>query len=709
MSKSLYIAATEARSGKSAIVLGVMQLLLTHLRKVAIFRPIIHDNYRDRDHDIDLILRHFKLQQDYKTTFAYTQSEATRLLNDGKHSLLMENILDRFKELEQNYDFVLCEGTDYLGGEAAVEFEINLDVASNLSCPVLAVLNAMDSYEDEICDLANRTVAMFEEKGLEVISVMVNRASKYFSPDLAERLRGCLKSDNSPLVYVLPDDKRLGNPTMNDVVKWLDCNVLYGKDRLDTPIDDYVVAAMQIENFLKYVNDGSLIITPGDRSDIILASLSSRLSDSYPNVSGILLTGGIKPAMTIHHLIEGWKGVPLPILVAPGHTYKTAQILRGLHGKIDPENQAKVLSAMGLFETCVDSHELQQRLVSSRSSRITPFMFEHTLLHKAREKTQNIVLPEGKEERILRAADILCRRDVVKLTLLGNEDEVRSVASNIGVSLKGIDIINPAKSEYFDRFVDEYFELRKHKCIVKDDARDRMSDPTYFGTMMVYTGVADGMVSGSITTTAQTIRPAFEFIKTKPGFSIVSSVFLMCQNDQVTVYGDCAVNPNPNAQELADIAISSAHTASIFGIEPRVAMLSYSTGESGKGSSVDKVKEATEIIRQKKPDLAVEGPLQYDAAVDPEVAAELMPESDVAGRATVLIFPDLNTGNNTYKAVQRSQPDSVAIGPVLQGLKKPVNDLSRGCTVRDVVNTVAITAIQAIAEKEERKNQTKGE
>lgn len=699
MSKSLYIAATEARSGKSAIVLGVMQLLLTHLRKVAIFRPIIHDNFHDRDHDIDLILRHFKLPQDYDTSYAYTQSEATRLLNDGKHSLLMENILDRFKKLEANYDFVLCEGTDYLGGEAAVEFQINLDVASNLGCPVLAVLNAMDSYEDEICDLANRTVAMFEDKGLDVISVMVNRASKLFSPDLAERLRSCLKSESSPLVYVLPDDKRLGNPTMNDVVKWLGCNVLYGKDRLDTPIDNYVVAAMQIENFLKYVNDGSLIITPGDRSDIILASLSSRLSDAYPNVSGILLTGGIRPAMTVHHLIEGWKGVPLPILVAPGHTHKTAQILRGLHGKIDPENQVKVLSAMGLFETCVDSHELQHKFVSTRSTRITPYMFEHTLLHKAREEEQHIVLPEGKEERILRAADILRRRGVVRMTLLGNEDEIRQVASSIDVSLKDIKIIDPVKSEYFDRFVDEYLELRKHKCLVRDDARDRMSDPTYFGTMMVYTGVADGMVSGSITTTAQTIRPAFEFIKTKPGFSIVSSVFLMCQNDRVMAYGDCAVNPNPNAQELAEIAISSAHTASIFGIEPRVAMLSYSTGESGKGLSVDKVKEATKLVREMAPGLAVAGPLQFDAAVDPKVGAELMPDSDVAGKATVLIFPDLNTGNNTYKAVQRSQPESVAIGPVLQGLNKPVNDLSRGCTVRDVVNTVAITAIQAIAEK----------
>ncbi|WP_291325961.1 phosphate acetyltransferase [Desulfovibrio sp. UCD-KL4C] len=699
MSNCLYIAATEARSGKSAIVLGVMQLLLTHVRKVAIFRPIIHDNFGGgRDHDIDLILRHFQLPQKYETTYVYTQSEATRMINDGKHSVLMENILEKFRSLQEKYDFVLCEGTDYLGAEAAVEFEINMDVVSNLGCPVLAVLNGMEGQEDEICDLSRRTFDLFHEKGLDVIAVMINRVGKKVSSDLVDRIKSGFITVNKPLVYIIPDDKRLANPTVNDVAKWMDCKVLYGADRLETPVNDYVVAAMHIENFLKYVGEGSLIITPGDRSDIILASLSSRLSDAYPNVAGILLTGGIHPAMTVHHLIEGWKGVPLPILIVPEHTYKTAQIVQGLHGTIDPENSVKVLSALGLFETCVNSHELQQKLVSTISTRITPFMFEHTLLHKARENKQHIVLPEGTSERILHAADMLTRRDVVTLTLLGNEEKIREIASNIGVSLEGINIVDPVKAEYFEKFVDEYYELRKHKCIMKEDARDRMSDPTYFGTMMVKAGMAGGMVSGSITTTAQTIRPAFEFVKTKPGVSIVSSVFLMCQNDQVMVYGDCAVNPNPDASELAEIAISSAETAKIFGIEPRVAMLSYSTGSLSKGKDVDKVVEATRILRERAPDLAVEGPLQYDVAVDPYAAEEFMPGNAVAGKATVLIFPDLNTGNNTYKAVQRSVPDSVAIGPILQGLRKPVNDLSRGCQVRDIVNTVAITAIQAHSE-----------
>ncbi|WP_051295122.1 phosphate acetyltransferase [Maridesulfovibrio bastinii] len=700
MSKSLYIAAMESRSGKSAVVLGVMQLLLTRLRKVAIFRPIINDNFKgERDHDIDLILRHFKLSQEYEDTYAYTLSEAMRMLNEGKQSLLLENTLAKFKELEEKYDFVLCEGTDYLGGEAALEFEINSDIVSNLGCPVMTVVNGRRSGDNEIRESAQRTVEVFEEKGLDVVSVIVNRAGKNVSPDLAEQIKSQTRSRNPLLVYVIPDDKRLGNPSIKDVIKWLDCEVLYGHGRLDTPIDDYVIAAMHIDNFLKYISEGSLIITPGDRSDIVLSSLASRLSDSYPDVSGILLTGGIKPAVSLHRLIEGWTGVPLPILSAPAHTYKTAHILQSLHGTIDPENHPKIMSALGLFETCVNAEELQTALVSRASTRITPYMFEYNLLQKARSSKQRIVLPEGGSERIIQAADILYKRDVVDLTLLGKEDFIRKTASLLNVDLSGINIIDPEKFPRLEEYVETYYEARKHKGILKEDARDRMTDPTYFGTMMVHKGDADGMVSGSVTTTAQTIRPAFEFIKTKPEASIVSSVFLMCQNDRVLVYGDCAVNPNPDAGQLAEIAISSAETARIFGVEPKVAMLSYSTGDSGAGKDVDKVIEATAILRKKAPDLMVEGPIQYDAAIDPVVAAEKLPGSEVAGHATVLIFPDLNTGNNTYKAVQRSVAGSMAIGPVLQGLNKPVNDLSRGCLIRDIVNTVAITAIQAQAEK----------
>jgi phosphate acetyltransferase len=329
-----------------------------------------------------------------------------------------------------------------------------------------------------------------------------------------------------------------------------------------------------------------------------------------------------------------------------------------------------------------------------RSSRVTPLMFQHELLSRARSVRRHIVLPEGTEERVLRAAEIVRLRDVVDLTLLGNPGEVGEKIAALGLSLGGVRVVDPLASEWREDFGRTYFELRKHKGVSPQMAHDAMGDVSYFGTMMVHRGLADGMVSGAVHTTQHTIRPALEFVRTRPGVSIVSSVFFMCLPDRVLVYGDCAINPDPNAEQLAHIAVSSADTARSFGVEPRVAMLSYSTGESGKGADVDKVKEATRIARQLRPDLKLEGPIQYDAAIDPDVARVKLPKSEVAGRATVFIFPDLNAGNNAYKAVQRAA-DAVAIGPVLQGLNKPVNDLSRGCTVTDIVNTIVITAIQA--------------
>ncbi|MBA4358025.1 MAG: phosphate acetyltransferase, partial [Desulfovibrio sp.] len=446
------------------------------------------------------------------------------------------------------------------------------------------------------------------------------------------------------------------------------------------------------------IERGTLVITPGDRADIILGSLASRLSTNYADISGILLTGGIDPSESVRRLIEGWVGAPIPILIAEGHTYKTARILYDLYGRIEPGDQNKIQSALRVFEEHVDMAELRTKLVAAKPTTVTPKMFEFSLILKAKTLKQHIVLPEGTGERIMRAADILLRRGVVDLTLLGKEADIRNKMSQLGLELEGVRIVEPLKSPNYEDYVQTYYELRKHKGIREEDARDRMLDPTFYSTMMVHKGHADGMVSGSITTTQQTIRPAFEIIKTKPGSSIVSSVFFMCLKDRVLVYGDCAVNPNPTAEELAEIALSSAETAQLFGIEPRIAMLSYSTGDSGKGEDVERVIQATKIAHERAPHLLLEGPLQYDAAVDIEVAHTKMPESKVAGRATVFIFPDLNTGNNTYKAVQRSA-QAVAIGPVLQGLNKPINDLSRGCTVPDIVNTVAITAIQAQAVK----------
>jgi phosphate acetyltransferase len=703
MSKNLYVSATEERSGKSAVILGVMQMLLREVHNVAIFRPIINDPGEGKqDHDIALLIEQFKLTVPYRDTYAYTLKQARELINSGQHALMLENILNKYKMLEEEYDFVLCEGTDFKGKDPAFEFDLNAEIAANLGAPVLVISSGRDKSPEEVLSLSQTTVDTLEEKGVDLVACIVNRAPAGVTEEMGKEIQCKVRCKTPMPVYIIPENEALGKPTVGDVKRWLDADVLYGHSGLQGLVDNYLIAAMQIGNFLEYIQDGSLVITPGDRSDIILACLTSRLSSSFPDIAGIVLTGGLPVSNNVHKLIEGWTGVPVPVLSVKGHTYHNVQELNRLYGRIEVNDYQRIATALGGFAHHVDVTELRGRVVEERATRVTPKMFEYSLVDKASRNKQRIVLPEGSGERILRAADILLRRGVAEIILLGREEEIRKKASTFGLDISQAQIIDPSESELLDHFAEDYLELRKHKGIVAEMAWDRMSDPTYFGTMMVYKGFADGMVSGSVTTTAQTIRPAFEFVKTKPGCSIVSSVFLMCLKDRVLVYGDCAVNPNPDARQLAEIAIGSAETARIFGIEPRVAMLSYSTGASGKGEDVQKVTEATaiakELIRERGLDFPIEGPLQYDAAVDPEVAAVKMPESEVAGSATVFIFPDLNTGNNTYKAVQRAA-NAVAIGPVLQGLNKPVNDLSRGCTVPDIVNTVAITAIQAQAEK----------
>lgn len=700
MHNNLYITATEARSGKSAIMLSMMHVFMRSARSVAFFRPIINEPvWDDKDHDISLMLQHFKLDVAYKDTFAYTLDEARQLINSGQRNLVMESILHKFRTLAEQYDMVVCEGTDFLGKDAAFELELNAEIAANLGCGLLVLANGSGKHADEIQDSTQVSIDQLQAHGLDILALIVNRAN--LSESEKDDLRQNLTFENKvekPLVYFMPDDPGLGQPSMADVRKWLNAEVVYGANRLDSLVSNYLVAAMQVHNFLDYIAQGHLVITPGDRADIVLAAIASRMSAAYPDISGVLLTGGISLPPKVQQLLEGWTGVPVPILLTEHHTYKTVEALTHLYGRIEPDDDRKISSVLGLFERHVNGKEIANRLSLAKPTRVTPMMFEFDLIERAKRNKMRIVLAEGEEERILRATDILLRREVAEIIILGNANTIGQRISALGLDMHTVRIIQPELSPQFEDYVNTYFELRKTKGITLEQARDRMMDPTYFATMMVKKDDADGMVSGAINTTAHTIRPAFEFIKTKPGISIVSSVFLMCLKDRVLAFGDCAVNPNPTAQQLSEIAIASADTAKVFGIEPRVAMLSYSTGTSGKGADVDIVVEAVKIAKEKAPDLMLEGPIQYDAAIDPDVAKTKLPDSKVAGRATVFIFPDLNTGNNTYKAVQRAA-DAVAIGPVLQGLNKPVNDLSRGCTVPDIVNTVAITAVQAAAEK----------
>ncbi|CAB1058025.1 BioD-like N-terminal domain / Phosphate acetyltransferase (EC [Olavius sp. associated proteobacterium Delta 1] len=694
MSKNLYIAAMEPRAGKSVVALGIMELLSRRLHKIGFFRPIIPDVAQDNN--IQLILNRYSLNLPYENMYAYRHGDAQHMAASGQYNALLKNILDKYKALEGQCDFVLCEGTDYTGVASAFEFDFNADVANNLGCPILAVVNGRGKTPQEISEAVRFARESFESHGCTVLSTIANRAAPVGLSALSELFKTEAVAGES--VYALPEEPLLGNPTVGDVATALKSQILQGDpDRLNRDVLDIKIAAMNLPHFLDHIVDDTLVITPGDRSDIILGSLAAAISDTYPNISGLLLSGGMALEPQVRRLIEGSKKLaPIPILSVKTDTYATALNAGAVRAALTARNDRKIAAALGLFESHVNISEIEDRIAVARSRRVTPIMFEYELIERAKANRQHIVLPEGQEARILRAGEILLRRQVVDITLLGNPQEIRQKISSLGLNLAGANIIEPLKSELTRHYSDTYYEMRKHKGISAEMARDTMTDVSYFGTMMVHMGAANGMVSGTIHTTGDTIRPALQIIRTRPECSIVSSVFLMCLADRVLVYGDCAVNPDPSAEQLADIAISSAETAQTYGIEPRVAMCSYSTGESGKGADVDKVRAATRLARDRHPELKIEGPIQYDAAVDAGVARTKLPDSEVAGRATVFIFPDLNTGNNLYKAVQRSA-NAVAIGPILQGLNKPVNDLSRGATIPDIINTVAITAIQSQA------------
>jgi phosphate acetyltransferase len=700
MSKNLYIAAAEADSGKSLIVLGIMNILSSHVSRVGLFRPIVHMQAdQEFDHDIELVSKRYNLPFEHNEMYGLTSDDALDLIQSGDTDNLYTEILNKYKKLESQCDFVLIEGTDFKGSLKPFEFDFNALIANHLGSPVLSVVSAKDKSVSEIADTLQLIKNVLKREKCTYLGNFVNRAKKEYLKETEDMIVRCGK-DNE-VHFVIPEMESLGKLTIRQLSTALNAHRIYGDDVvLDYDINDFAIGAMSVENVLKHAEKGMLIITPGDRIDVLIGLFMTLLSDSFPKIAGIVLTGGYTPSQQIMNLIEGINKLPLAIFSVETDTYDTALNISKIKAVLTPDNERRMAEAFGHFEDFVNPVKIKDLISLSAPSLITPIMFEYELFERARSNRKHIVLPEGDDDRILRAAEILLRRNVVDITILGNEEEIFKQAKHLHLQLEGVHIIDPFDNDLVNDYASTYYNLRKEKGISRQMARDIMHDVSYLGTMMVYKGHADGMVSGAAHTTQHTIRPAFEFIKTKPGFSIISSSFFMCFEDRVLVYGDCAVNPNPNSEQLADIAISSADTASVFGIEPRVAMLSYSTGESGKGADVDKVRKATEIAHSRRPDLKIEGPIQYDAAFDPTVAKQKMPKSEVAGKATIYIFPDLNTGNNTYKAVQRAS-GAVAVGPVSQGLNKPVNDLSRGCLVKDIVNTVLITAIQA--QEEEKK------
>ncbi len=694
MASSLYLASLEPDSGKSLAALGLMEMLSGRLERVGYFRPVVPAGTTP-DPRLELIHGRYPTAHDRDELWAYTDAEVQDLLAEGRSDEVFKGILEHYKRLEAHYEFVLVDGTDYTGVSAAFEFEFNAQVANHLGAGVCALVGGRDKGSREVVDAVRVARESLASQRCTLALTLVNRVEPAQVDKVAAELEHALSEEDSEPIFVLPEVATLAMPTVGDVAQALGAQRLRGgADELKRELTSFKIAAMSLPNFLERLEEGSLIIAPGDRPDIIVGTAASRLSTHHPSFAGLVLTGGLEPDEQVLELLDGLPALSAPVLLVEEDTYATAQAIGALRPALRPDNERKIATALGVFESHVDAEAIARAVEVVPSDRVTPLMFEYELIERARSDRQRIVLPEGTDDRILQAAHLLDRRDVADLVLLGDQEEVRGRAAALGLDLDHIPVLDPEVTEETEEYAERYYNLRKHKGIEPDYAREVMLDVAYFGTMMVHVGHADGMVSGAAHTTGHTIRPAFEFVRTKPGVSIVSSVFFMCLPDRVLVYGDCAVNPNPDAEQLADIAVTSAETAATFGVEPRVAMLSYSTGESGAGSDVDKVREATELAKERAPHLDLDGPIQYDAAVDPSVGASKMPGSTVAGRATVFIFPDLNTGNNTYKAVQRSS-GAVAIGPVLQGLNKPVNDLSRGCLVPDIVNTVAITAIQA--------------
>jgi phosphate acetyltransferase len=707
VARSIYITSVEGHTGKSTVALGVLDTLSHEAERVGVFRPVARSS-DERDYVLEMLLAHDGVGLGYDECVGVSYED----VHDDPDAALSE-IVSRYKAVERQCDAVVILGSDYTDVGSPTELGFNARIAANLGAPVLLVLGGQQADEhgartaDEVRQVAEIALTELGNAHASVIAIVANRVDPLLMDDVVARVSEAFEHHNATHrgeskpgtpdilpVWAIPEDRLLIAPTVAAIMEAVEGTLIKGDvEALQRESLGVVVAAMSMENVLTRLIEGAVIVVPGDRADVLLAVLMANAAETFPSVSGIILNGGFDLLPQIALLIDGLDN-SLPIIRNSLGTYDTALRITQTRGRLAADSQRKHDTALALFEQYVDASTLLRLLDVSRSDVVTPLMFEYDLLDRARSDQRHIVLPEGEDDRILRAASTLLRRGVAKLTILGDEGEIRSRATELGLDISAAAILSTRDPQLRERFAEEYVRLRSHKGVRLEDARETVTDVSYFGTMMVHLGLADGMVSGATHTTAHTIRPGFEIIKTNPGVSIVSSVFLMCLADRVLVYGDCAVNPDPNAEQLADIAISSATTAAQFRIEQRIAMLSYSTGESGAGADVEKVRLATKLVRERRPDLLVEGPIQYDAAVDAAVGLSKMPGSQVAGRATVFIFPDLNTGNNTYKAVQRSA-GAVAIGPVLQGLRKPINDLSRGALVQDIVNTVAITAIQA--------------
>lgn len=689
---TFFIAPTGFGVGLTSISLGLVRALQRAGLKVGFFKPIAQPHPGDSgpERSSELIARTHGL----KPPMPLALAEVEHMLGDGQLDELLEKIISLYQEAAEGMDVLIVEGM-VPTRHASYAARVNVHLARSLDAEIILVSAPEGDSPQALTELSDRIEIQAQlfggPKDAKVLGTILNKVQgENFAARLLEHAP-LLKTDEFRLLGCIPWQDELNAARTRDIADLLGARVINAGDYEQRRVAQIVLCARAVPNTVQLLKPGVLVVTPGDRDDIIMAA-SLAAMNGVP-LAGLLLCSDFPPDPRIMELCRGALHSGLPVLSVSSGSYDTATNLNRMNKEIPVDDRERAEKVTEFVASHIDHDWLKQRCGSPRELRLSPPAFRYQLVRRAQAANKRIVLPEGSEPRTVQAAAICQARGIARCVLLAKPEAVQAVAKAQGIELPpGLEILDPDLIR--ERYVGPMVELRKGKGLNAPMATAQLEDSVVMGTMMLALDEVDGLVSGAIHTTANTIRPALQLIKTAPGYNLVSSVFFMLLPDQVLVYGDCAVNPDPSASELAEIALQSAASAEAFGVAARVAMISYSTGDSGSGAEVEKVREATRLAREKNPLLLIDGPLQYDAAAIASVGQQKAPNSPVAGRATVFIFPDLNTGNTTYKAVQRSA-DCISVGPMLQGLRKPVNDLSRGALVDDIVYTIALTAIQA--------------
>ncbi|WP_416778081.1 phosphate acetyltransferase [Xenorhabdus budapestensis] len=714
MSRTIMLIPTGTSVGLTSVSLGVIRSMEQKGVRLSVFKPIAQQrNSGSQDRTTTIIRSHSSIPATDPLDMAYVES----LLTTNKKDMLMEEIVARYHANTKDAEVVLIEGLVPTRKHPFAQ-SLNYEIAKTLNAEIVFVTALGTHSPEQLKEQIELSRAEYGgSKNKNIIGVIVNKLNAPVDeqgrtrPDLSEIFDEATKATitnvdpetafkNSPLPILgcIPWNFDLIATRAIDMAKHLKADIINEGAIQTRRIKSVTFCARSIPNMLEYFRPGSLLVTSADRPDVLITACLAAMNGV--EVGAVLLTGGYKIDDSIRELCERAFSTGLPVFTVKTNTWQTSLNLQSFSLEVPADDHERIEKLQNYVAQHISNEWIDSLAAASeRPNRLSPPAFRYQLTELARQAGKRIVLPEGDEPRTVKAASICAERGIAECILLGDPEEIRRVAAAQGVELgAGVEIVNPASVR--ERYVPRLVELRKNKGMTEVVAREQLEDNVVLGTMMLEQSEVDGLVSGAVHTTANTIRPPLQLIKTAPNSSLVSSVFFMLLPEQVLVYGDCAINPDPTAEQLSEIAIQSADSAKAFGIEPRVAMISYSTGNSGAGSDVEKVREATRLAQEKRPDLIIDGPLQYDAAIMADVAKSKAPNSPVAGQATVFIFPDLNTGNTTYKAVQRSA-DLVSIGPMLQGMRKPVNDLSRGALVDDIVYTVALTAIQATQQENE--------